>query len=112
MSSAVTSIPTRPAEGDVHELMQEMGRAAVSAAERLALASSAAKDRALSAAATAVRAQAGAILAANAEDLREGRAGAAGPPRGGLFPAAQARGPARAPARGPWGRDARSAAAR
>ena len=78
MSSAVTSIPTRPAEGDVHELMQEMGRAAVSAAERLALASSAAKDRALSAAATAVRAQAGAILAANAEDLREAQAAGLG----------------------------------
>jgi glutamate-5-semialdehyde dehydrogenase len=78
MSSAVTSIPTRPAEGDVHELMQEMGRAAVSAAERLALASSAAKDRALSAAATAVRVQAGAILAANAEDLREAQAAGLG----------------------------------
>jgi glutamate-5-semialdehyde dehydrogenase len=58
--------------------MQEMGRAAVSAAERLALASSAAKDRALSAAATAVRAQAGAILAANAEDLREAQAAGLG----------------------------------
>jgi glutamate-5-semialdehyde dehydrogenase len=50
----------------------------VSAAERLALASSAAKDRALSAAATAVRAQAGAILAANAEDLREAQAAGLG----------------------------------
>jgi glutamate-5-semialdehyde dehydrogenase len=78
MSSAVTSIPTRPAEGDVRELMQGIGRAAVIAAEQLALASSAAKDRALSAAAAAVRAQSGAILAANAEDLREAQAAGLG----------------------------------
>jgi glutamate-5-semialdehyde dehydrogenase len=78
MSSAVTSIPTRPPEADVRELMQGMGRAAVSAAEHLALVSSAAKDRALSAAAAAVRANAGAILAANAEDMREAQAAGLG----------------------------------
>jgi glutamate-5-semialdehyde dehydrogenase len=78
MSSAVTSIPTRPPEADVRELMQGMGRAAVSAAEQLALVSSAAKDRALSAAAAAVRANAGAILAANAEDMREAQAAGLG----------------------------------
>jgi glutamate-5-semialdehyde dehydrogenase len=58
--------------------MQGIGRAAVIAAEQLALASSAAKDRALSAAAAAVRAQSGAILAANAEDLREAQAAGLG----------------------------------
>jgi glutamate-5-semialdehyde dehydrogenase len=58
--------------------MQQMGRDAVSACERLALASSATKDRALTAAAAAVRAQAAAILAANAEDMREAQASALG----------------------------------
>jgi len=74
MSVAATSIPTR----NVHELMQEMGRAAADAAGHLALAPTAAKDRALSAAARAVRAQAVAILAANAEDMREARAAGLG----------------------------------
>src|SRR5580692_6752659 len=78
MSSAVTPIATRPAEANVHELMQQLGRAAVSAAEELALASSAVKDRALSAAAAAIRAEAGAILAANAEDLRDAQAAGLG----------------------------------
>ena len=78
MNSAVTSMPSRAAEGDVRELMQQMGRDAVSACERLALASSATKDRALTAAAAAVRAQAAAILAANAEDMREAQASALG----------------------------------
>jgi glutamate-5-semialdehyde dehydrogenase len=77
VSSAVTPIATRP-EANVHELMQQLGRAAVSAAEELALASSAVKDRALSAAAAAIRAEAGAILAANAEDLRDAQAAGLG----------------------------------
>ena len=78
MSSAVTPIATRPTEANVHELMQQIGRAAVSAAEELALASSAVKDRALSAAAAAIRAEASAILAANAEDLRDAQAAGLG----------------------------------
>jgi glutamate-5-semialdehyde dehydrogenase len=78
MSSAVTPIATRPAEANVHELMQQIGRAAVSAAEQLALAPSAVKDQALSAAAAAIRAGAGAILAANAEDLRDAQAAGLG----------------------------------
>jgi glutamate-5-semialdehyde dehydrogenase len=78
MSSAVTPIATRPAEANVHELMQQIGRAAVSAAEQLALAPSAVKDQALSAAAAAIRAEAGAILAANAEDLRDAQAAGLG----------------------------------
>jgi glutamate-5-semialdehyde dehydrogenase len=78
MSSAVTPIATRPAEANVHELMQQIGRAAVSAAEQLALAPSAVKDQALSAAAAAIRTGAGAILAANAEDLRDAQAAGLG----------------------------------
>jgi glutamate-5-semialdehyde dehydrogenase len=73
MSTAATAVT-----GDVHELMQGIGRAAVSAAYALALAPSALKDRALGAAAAAVRAQAGAILAANAQDMREAQAAGLG----------------------------------
>src|ERR1700722_3044732 len=51
--------------------MQNIGRSAVVAAERLALADGGAKNQALLAAATAIRTQADAILAANAEDMRE-----------------------------------------
>jgi glutamate-5-semialdehyde dehydrogenase len=56
---------------DVRQLMQGIGRAAVLAAEQLALASSAIKNRALSAAAAALRADSHLILAANAEDMRD-----------------------------------------
>jgi len=73
MNTAATAV-TR----DVRELMQGIGRAAVGAAQALALAPSALKDRALSAAAAAVRAQAGAILAANAQDMREAQAAGLG----------------------------------
>jgi len=76
VSSTVTSISPRPPELDVHELMQGIGRAAVVAAEQLALAGSALKDRALGAAATALRADSRAILAANAEDMRDAQAAA------------------------------------
>jgi glutamate-5-semialdehyde dehydrogenase len=74
MSSAVTPIATRPTEAGVPELMQGIGRAAVGAAEVLALASTASKDQALAAAAAAVRADVSGILAANAEDLRDAQA--------------------------------------
>jgi glutamate-5-semialdehyde dehydrogenase len=80
MSSVVSSIPSRPGELDVRELMQGIGRAAVNAAEILAAASTDVKNRALSVAAGALRAQAAAILAANAEDMRDAQAAAAGAP--------------------------------
>ncbi|MCC7463638.1 MAG: glutamate-5-semialdehyde dehydrogenase [Gammaproteobacteria bacterium] len=53
----------------VRSVMQEIGRAAVAAAEQLALAPGAAKDRALAVAAAEVRARAADILAANAADV-------------------------------------------
>jgi glutamate-5-semialdehyde dehydrogenase len=76
MSSAATSFPSRPSDADVRQLMQGIGRAAVVAAEQLALASSAIKNRALSAAAAALRADSRLILAANAEDMRDAQAAA------------------------------------
>src|SRR5580658_8445625 len=71
MTGVVTSIAERADSSDLHTLMQNIGRSAVQAAERLALADAAAKNQALLAAAAAIRAQAAAILAANAEDMRE-----------------------------------------
>ncbi|HEX2789366.1 MAG TPA: glutamate-5-semialdehyde dehydrogenase [Steroidobacteraceae bacterium] len=71
MTGVVTSIAERADSSDLHTLMQNIGRAAVVAAERLALADSGAKNQALLAAAAAIRVQAAAILAANAEDMRE-----------------------------------------
>jgi glutamate-5-semialdehyde dehydrogenase len=61
---------------DVRQLMQGIGRAAVVAADQLALASSALKNRALSAAAAALRADSRLILAANAEDMRDAQSAA------------------------------------
>ena len=58
---------------DVHALMQSIGRAAVSAAARLALADTATKNRALLTAAAALRAQRVQILAANAADMDSAR---------------------------------------
>jgi glutamate-5-semialdehyde dehydrogenase len=74
MTSAVTSIAERADSPDLHTVMQNLGRAAVAAAERLALADSALKSQALLAAAAAIRVQAVAILAANADDVRDGQA--------------------------------------
>src|SRR6202166_2887400 len=74
MTSVVTSIAERADSSDLHALMQNLGRAAVAAAERLALADSSLKNQALLAAAAAIRAQAVAILAANADDMRDGEA--------------------------------------
>ena len=76
MSSAATPFASRASEADVHQLMQGIGRAAVAAAEQLALAPSAVKNRALSAAAAALRADSHLILAANAEDMRDAQAAA------------------------------------
>jgi glutamate-5-semialdehyde dehydrogenase len=69
MTSVVTSIAERADASDVRTLMQTIGRAAVAAAERLALADSGTKNQALTAAAAAIRAQVAAILAANADDM-------------------------------------------
>jgi glutamate-5-semialdehyde dehydrogenase len=74
MTSVVTSIAERSDAGDLHTLMQNIGRAAVAAAERLALADTGVKNQALTAAAAAIRAQTEAILAANAEDMRVAQA--------------------------------------
>jgi glutamate-5-semialdehyde dehydrogenase len=60
---------------DVAGLMAELGRRARAAARRLALAGTAEKDAALGAKAAAIRAAAPAILAANAEDVDEAKAG-------------------------------------
>ena len=64
--------------GDIAAAMTGIGRAARAAARVLALAATAQKDRALKGMAGALRAQQGAILAANAEDLAEARAGGLG----------------------------------
>src|SRR6202050_5379970 len=74
MTSAVTSIAERADSPDLRTMMQNLGRAAVAAPERLALADSALKTQALLAAAAAIRAQAVAILAANADVMRDGAA--------------------------------------
>ena len=63
--------------GDIAAAMAEIGRDARAAARVLALATSAQKDRALGQMAAAIRAQKAAILAANAEDIAEARAGGA-----------------------------------
>ena len=61
--------------GDIAAVMGAIGRHARAAARVLALAPTAQKDRALDAMAAAVRAQKAPILAANAEDAGEARAG-------------------------------------
>jgi glutamate-5-semialdehyde dehydrogenase len=76
MSSAATPFAGRTPDADVRQLMQGIGRAAVAAAEELALASSATKNRALGAAAAALRADSALVLAANAEDMREAQSAA------------------------------------
>ena len=58
----------------IGELMEELGRRALAAAQVLALAPSAQKDAALAGAAAAIRARASAILAANERDMAAARA--------------------------------------
>ena len=53
MTGVVTSIAERADASDLHTLMQNIGRSAVVAAERLALADGGAKNQALLAAAAA-----------------------------------------------------------
>jgi glutamate-5-semialdehyde dehydrogenase len=74
--SATRALHERPS--DIRALMQDLGRAAVEAAEQLATAASADKDRALERAAAAIRAHSGVILAANAEDVAEAEAAGLG----------------------------------
>src|SRR5258708_14189601 len=62
---------------DLAGLMSDIARAARAAARTLALSSSEQKNRALDAMARAIRADAGMILAANAEDIAEAKAGGA-----------------------------------
>jgi glutamate-5-semialdehyde dehydrogenase len=71
------SAPLKSIEGaaDIAGTMREMGHRARAASHLLALATAEQKDRALEGMATAVRRQASAILAANAEDVAEARAG-------------------------------------
>jgi glutamate-5-semialdehyde dehydrogenase len=62
------------AADDLTVRMRALGRAAKQAAARLALADRATKDRALKAMAAALRADSAKIIAANAEDMADGRA--------------------------------------
>jgi len=59
---------------DLNEVMERLGQAAKAAAETLAVAEPEAKNLALTAAAAAIRQNAPAILAANARDMKGGRA--------------------------------------
>ncbi|MFY9686146.1 MAG: glutamate-5-semialdehyde dehydrogenase [Pseudolabrys sp.] len=71
------SAPLKSIEGssDIAAAMAEIGRRARAAARALALAPADQKNRALGSMAAAIRAQAPVILAANAEDVAEARAG-------------------------------------
>jgi glutamate-5-semialdehyde dehydrogenase len=71
------SAPLKSIEGtaDIAGTMREIGRRARGAGRVLALAPAERKNRALEAMAAAVRSQASSILAANAEDVAEARAG-------------------------------------
>jgi glutamate-5-semialdehyde dehydrogenase len=63
----------KPAHGDLHAAMQEMGRAARAAARELARASTAAKNGSLAAIAAAIRSERAGISRANAEDAKQAR---------------------------------------
>jgi glutamate-5-semialdehyde dehydrogenase len=66
----------KPAHGDLHAAMQEMGRAARAAARELARASTEAKNGSLAAIAAAIRSERAGISRANAEDAKQaGKAG-------------------------------------
>src|SRR5260370_28005953 len=74
MSAPLTAID---GNADLPALMTELARNARTAARTLALASAERKNRALEAMERAIRANASAILAANAEDVADVRAGGA-----------------------------------
>jgi glutamate-5-semialdehyde dehydrogenase len=61
------------AHGDLHAMMEEMGRAARAAARELARASTEAKNSALAAMAAGLRSESGSIVQANAEDARKAK---------------------------------------
>jgi glutamate-5-semialdehyde dehydrogenase len=63
----------KQAQGSLHAVMQDMGRAARAAARELARASTRAKNAALAAIAAGIRAESGRILAANAEDVQKAK---------------------------------------
>src|SRR5437868_4691286 len=77
------SLKTIDGSADLGALMGDLAKAARAAARTLALASPEQKNRALDAMARAIRADAAAILAANAEDVAEAKAGNAAILRGG-----------------------------
>jgi glutamate-5-semialdehyde dehydrogenase len=79
MSAMTAPLKTVEAPGDIATVMRDIGRRAKGAARALALAPPADKARALGAMADAVRAARATILAANAEDIAEARAGGATP---------------------------------
>jgi glutamate-5-semialdehyde dehydrogenase len=66
--------PTLESSGDIAATMQDIGRRARLAARVLALATAEQKNRALAGMAAAILAHKGEILAANAEDLADGKA--------------------------------------
>src|SRR5262245_21324128 len=72
-------LKTIEGSGDIAGVMRDLGLGARAAARALALAPSAQKNAALAAMAKAVRLQSDAILAANAEDVAEAKAGNATP---------------------------------
>ena len=65
--------PNKHAHGNLHAMMEEMGRAARAAARALARASTEAKNSALAAMATGIRSESGSIVQANAEDARKAK---------------------------------------
>jgi glutamate-5-semialdehyde dehydrogenase len=75
--SMTASLKAIDGSADLGALMGDLARAAKAAARTLALASPEQKNRALDAMARAIRADAAAILAANAEDVAEAKAGGA-----------------------------------
>jgi glutamate-5-semialdehyde dehydrogenase len=79
MSGMTAPLKTVENSGDIASVLRDIGSRAKVAARRLALAATADKDRALAAMADAVRGTGAAILAANAEDIAEARAGGASP---------------------------------
>ncbi len=72
--SALRIIATSETDQDIGRLMQELGRRARAAARKVALSSAQQRNVALRAMADALRARAARILAANAQDLADGKA--------------------------------------
>src|SRR5205814_9199962 len=66
-------LKTIEGSGEIAATMSDIGRRAKAAARVLALAATAQKDRALAGMASAIRASKSEILAANAEDLADGK---------------------------------------